>query len=227
LNISSSEEVDRTPSELPGPVATGTQDFEALFHQCEDPWKFRSRGYEARKRALTIACLPQRRFAKAFEPGCANGELTAALAPHCELLLACDGAMSAVKIARRRTCDLGNVEVRCARIPHQWPQHKRFDLIVLSELMYYLQPGGLEETVARVRASLTAEGTVLACHWRPRIEGCALDGDQVHDALGLHLALPHLITVRDADLRIDVWCEDARSVAEREGLREDSLESQL
>jgi SAM-dependent methyltransferase len=212
--------------ELPGTVASDPLDFEALFAQSDDPWKFKSRWYEARKRALTIACLPRRRFACAYEPGCANGELTAVLAPRCDRLLACDGASNAVKIARKRMANLDHVEVRCARIPDQWPKEEHFDLIVLSELAYYLQPSGLTETVARVRASLIVGGTVLACHWRPRIEGCAMDGDQVHDALNLQLGLPHLLAVRDADLRIDVWCEDPRSVAEREGLRESPSGSQ-
>ena len=50
------------------------------------------------------------------------------------------------------------------------------------------------------------------------IDGCTLDGDAVHRILGEGLGLPHLQRVLDADLRIDVWCGDARSVGEREGL---------
>jgi SAM-dependent methyltransferase len=195
------------------------QDFEALFSRSDDPWQFRTRWYEERKRALTLACLPQQRYASAYEPGCANGELTAALALRCDRLLACDGASNAVQIARKRTAELTHVEVHCAWVPAQWPQEK-FDLIVLSEMAYYLHPLALAETIAKVQASLTAEGTVMACHWRPRIQTCAMDGDQIHDALCSQLVLPHLLTVQDADLRIDVWCKDARSVAEREGLRE-------
>jgi hypothetical protein len=35
--------------------------FEAMFAKSDDPWKFKSRWYERRKRALTLACLPDDR----------------------------------------------------------------------------------------------------------------------------------------------------------------------
>ena len=66
--------------------------FEALFTSSNDPWGFRTRWYEARKRSLTLACLPHQRYASGFEPGCANGELSAVLAERCDHLLVCDGA---------------------------------------------------------------------------------------------------------------------------------------
>ena len=55
--------------------------FDRLFEASEDPWGFRTRWYEARKRSITLACLPEAHYQNAYEPGCANGELAAALAP--------------------------------------------------------------------------------------------------------------------------------------------------
>ncbi|MBC7682848.1 MAG: hypothetical protein H7172_10975, partial [Ferruginibacter sp.] len=37
--------------------------FDALFKDTEDPWGFRTRWYETRKRALTLASLPADRYA--------------------------------------------------------------------------------------------------------------------------------------------------------------------
>ncbi len=200
-----------------GSVAYSASEFDALFAGSDDPWAFRTRWYEERKRALTLASLPAPRYASAYEPGCANGELTAALAPRCERLLASDGSARAVDIARRRTAALGNVEVRTAWLPDAWPDG-RFDLVVVSELAYYLDAPTLGRFGQRLRASLEAGATVLACHWRRRIEGCSLNGDEVHERLAEALALPHLLRVLDADLRLDVWCGDGRSVGQREGL---------
>ena len=70
--------------------------FDGLFAASPDPWGFESRWYEHRKRALTLACLPSLRYRYGYEPGCANGELSAALADRCDRLLVSDGAEKAV-----------------------------------------------------------------------------------------------------------------------------------
>jgi SAM-dependent methyltransferase len=190
--------------------------FEALFNADADPWRYRSRWYEERKRALTLACLPDRVYACGFEPACANGELSAALAARCQRLLASDGAAAAVAAARLRLAEHAHVEVRQALLPQHWPaQH--FDLIVLSEFGYYLSRDQLERVAAQAHASLMPGGTILACHWRRPIAGCVLSGDAVQECIGNVLALPVLGHCIDADLRIDVWSNDAESVAQREG----------
>ena len=83
--------------------------FDALFEGDADPWQFKSRWYEARKRALTLACLPRMRYECAYEPGCANGELSAALATRCDSLLITDGSKRAVDLATARLAGVSNV----------------------------------------------------------------------------------------------------------------------
>lgn len=192
--------------------------FESMFAASDDPWGFRSRWYEARKRALTLACLPDERYAHAYEPGCANGELSAALAARCEKLLVSDGTPAAVRLARERLAAQTHVDVVQAWVPQDWPD-EQFDLIVISELGYFLDRESLELLAAKARDSLREGGTVLACHWRRPIAGFALDGDAVHDVLCTRLSLPRLSCLVEDDLRIEVWCRDARSVGTREGLR--------
>ena len=102
-------------------------------------------------------------------------------------------------------------------MPGAWPAAK-FDLIVLSELGYYLDPGSLHTLATQTRNSLHPGGTVLACHWRRQIDGCALDGDAVHEILDSHLALPRMGRWADADMVLDVWCTNEASVARGEGL---------
>ncbi|TGS11697.1 SAM-dependent methyltransferase, partial [Mesorhizobium sp. M1C.F.Ca.ET.187.01.1.1] len=60
------------------------------LHEQEDPFGYRSRWYEERKRALLLASLSQRQFHRGWELGCSNGVLTEALAGRCERLLATD-----------------------------------------------------------------------------------------------------------------------------------------
>ena len=47
-----------------------------------------------------LASLPRERFRSAFEPGCATGTLTAALAQRCDSVLAWDGSSIALEAAR-------------------------------------------------------------------------------------------------------------------------------
>lgn len=192
--------------------------FDAMFATDDDPWRFKSRWYEARKRALTLAALPARHYVNAFEPGCANGELSATLAERCDRLLAMDGAERAVALAIERLAGLRHVTVSQGWMPQAWPAGERFDLIVISELGYFLTPAALDALAQRTRDALLPGGTVLACHWRRAIEGCELAGDEVHQRLHAGLNMPHLAEWVDADLRLAVWCQDSRSVGEREGL---------
>lgn len=190
--------------------------FDAMFEVSSDPWLFKSRWYEARKRALTLACIPRQRYERAYEPGCANGELAAALAMRCDYLLATDGSPKAVGLASARLREFSNVEVKQAWIPLDWPQQS-FDLIVLSEFGFYLTASELDALAQKTMASLLPGGTVLACHWRRPIEGCKFNGDEVHQRLALGLPLASVGLVLEPDLRIDVWSRDPRSVAQFEG----------
>ena len=178
--------------------------FDAMFAKNDDPWKFQTRWYERRKRALTMACLPDDRFANAFEPGCANGELSAKLATRCDRLLASDGADRAVNLARLRLKDYANVEVRRAWVPDEWPQDK-FDLIVLSEFLFYLKPQAVQDIAVMAQKTLMPGGVILACHWRHPVAQCVLTGEQVHQQLNDFIALTRQCHVVEPDLMIDVW----------------------
>lgn len=192
--------------------------FDGLFAGSDDPWAFRQRWYEQRKRAITLAALPRSRYRAIFEPGCANGELSAELATRCERLLCCDTAAAAVTLARTRLSLFNHAEVRQSRLPGDWP-NEQFDLIVLSEVGYYLDEDDLKQLIELVRQSLTAGGQLLACHWRPSIEGCPLNARQVHDLLHEHLHLPRLVLHQEADFLLELWSREPRSVAALEGLR--------
>lgn len=178
--------------------------FDAMFSKSDDPWQFKSRWYERRKRNLTLACLPADRFIYGFEPGCANGELSACLAGRCDRLLVSDGVDSAVALAQARLKNLPNVEVRKAWLPEDWPCEK-FDLIVLSEFLFYVKPAIVEEICLRAQAALIPGGVILACHWRHPIDGCELNGDEVHEALRHFIRLPNQCRVLEPDLQLDMW----------------------
>ena len=193
--------------------------FNELYKSSDDPWHLREGWYERRKRSHTLALLPRPRYHTACEPGCANGELTAALATRCDALLAADLHETAVRVARERVAGMQQVRVEQRTVPHEWPTEAGpFDLIVISEFAYYLDASDLETLAARIAASLTPDGTLLACHWRRPFAEALESADAAHALFDARCGLSRLAHHDEADLLIDVWSRDARSVAQREGL---------
>lgn len=199
---------------VPGPDSPAY--FDAMFAKSDDPWKFQTRWYERRKRALTLACLPNERYTNAFEPGCANGELTAKLAMRCDRLLASDGSDKAVSLARLRVKDYKNVEVRKAWVPQEWPQDK-FDLIVLSEFLFYLKPQTVQDIAVLAQKTLMPGGVILACDWRHPVAQCVQTGEQVHEQLNNCIQLARQCHIEEPDLIMDMW-HSGPSIGAKEGL---------
>lgn len=198
----------------------GTQSyFDALYRANDDPYALRVRWYEERKRALILASLPERRYRHAFEPGCGVGEFTVALSKRCDQVLASDRSQRATEIARRRTRDLRNVTVEQQALPAEWPHDEgRFDLIVLGELGYFLQPPAMRRLASCCELSLDAGGTLVACDWRPDFKERILSTDEVHAHLAA-LGLTRLLRHEEDDFLLQMWSRDGRSVAQREGIR--------
>ena len=199
-------------------MSVATPYFDQLFAGNDDPWAFRQRWYERRKRALTLAVLTRPRYTSIFEPGCANGELSAELAPRCDRLVCCDTAAAAVALAKNRLLGFAHAQVHQSRLPEQWPTEP-FELIVLSELCYYLDAEDLHRLVDCALASLTDNGQLLACHWRPAIDGCPQTAEQVHALLQQRLGMPPVAQHHESDFLLDLWSRDGTSVASHEGLR--------
>ena len=194
--------------------------FDQMYAASGDPWGLATRWYEARKYALSLALLPQRHYREAFEPGCSVGVLTAMLADRCGRVLAWDASADAVRSAAARTAALPNVCVRRGTIPGDWPPGQ-FDLIVFSEVLYYLAGGALGEVLDAGVASLRPGGTLLAVHWRHPVADYPRSGDDVHRVLDARRDLALRIGHTEADFHAGVYQRAGRpliSVAEAEGL---------
>jgi len=181
--------------------------FEALYAADDDPWDVRGTWYERRKRALLLASLGKPRYRSAFEPGCGNGEMSAALAARCERLLACDGAESAVAAARRRLQDAPADAVRIERrsLPAAWPFDDRFDLIVISELAYYFDAASVARMLAQASANLDADGELVLCHYLHDFDDRVTATDAVHALADGTPGLVRSLRHRERDFLLDVW----------------------
>lgn len=188
--------------------------FDSLYARTDDPWHYRDHWFEARKRAVLAAMLDRPRYRSAFEPGCANGEFTAVLAPRCERLLAADRHSRAVAAAARRNAGQAHVTVQAMKVPAQWPPG-RFDLIVISEFAYYLSADQVRQLGQRIRESMEPDGMLLACHWLHPFDERACETREVHRLLAKTTGFHVIAEYREADYLAQAWTVDGKSPTQR------------
>jgi LmbE family N-acetylglucosaminyl deacetylase/SAM-dependent methyltransferase len=175
-----------------------------LHAEHADPWGAQSSWYEERKRALLLAALPRQRFARVLEVGCSTGVLAQHLSDRADSLVAVDSSPSAIGLARKRLGDAADLRVMA--VPHDWPEG-RFDLVVVSEVGYFLSPTELQGLIQRVVSCLTSDGVVALCHWRHPVRGWPLDAARVHEAFRRGDLPPPAATYLDRDVEIVVHAE--------------------
>ena len=154
--------------------------FERIYEAAADPWQSLTRDSQQRKFRISLAVLPRETYGVALEVGCGIGALSRGLAPRCERLCAIDCSRTAVEQARALVPD-DHVEFSVARVPEEFPAG-RFDLVVLSEVGYYLTAHELAELYIRVEGALTAGGHVLLVHWLGDSKDHRRTALEVHDA---------------------------------------------
>lgn len=195
--------------------------FDQLYSRANDPWNLGTRWYEQRKYAITLALLPRRHYRHAFEPGCSIGVLTALLTERCASVTATDVVPAALQSAQQRLDGIGRpdqVAFLRQSLDEPWPTGP-FDLLVLSEVGYYLAPDALRSTLDRECPRLAPEATVIAAHWRHRVDDYLMTGDRVNEVVAETAGLHSIGAYRDADVTIDVFdTVDGASVAARTGV---------
>ncbi|CAN5138864.1 hypothetical protein BH09ACT12_BH09ACT12_26810 [soil metagenome] len=185
----------------PGKVSGADEALDVLHRNDEEPWHVDERWYERRKRDLTLAALPRERFTRGLELGCSTGALASRLAERCDGLVAVDASHAAATRARQRLAGIEHVRVEVMQLPEEWPSGQ-FDLLVLSEVGYFLSPNALDGLRERVAGCLSDDGVVVLCHWRHPVHGWVLDGADVHDRLTQGLGLPVICRYVDRDVEL-------------------------
>jgi predicted TPR repeat methyltransferase len=138
--------------------------FQRLYKSNPDPWGFENSPYEQAKYRTTLGALDGRRFACGLEVGCSIGILTGMLAPHCGRLLGVDIVEAPLPAARARCAHQPQVRFERMRVPAEWPTD-RFDLIVLSEVLYFLSAEDIRICARHVLDTLVPGGIVVLVNW--------------------------------------------------------------
>jgi cyclopropane fatty-acyl-phospholipid synthase-like methyltransferase len=178
--------------------------FDALYTADPDPWKFAASPYERDKYALTLEAMPKPRYCSALEVGCSIGVLTRSLASRCDALVAIDAARTPLIDARRRCADLPGVRFEHMFVPEQWPSGD-FELILLSEVVYYFSREDVGRLAARVANSVAKGGSVILVHWTGPTN-YPLSGDEAAALFVERIGPGYLVERADryAEFRLDV-----------------------
>jgi SAM-dependent methyltransferase len=179
--------------------------FEARYRAEADPWSYADSDYERAKYAATLRACGRGPFRRALELGSSIGVFTALLAPRCEHLVAVEQSPTAIDRARERLAgrERGDVELVLGPLPEAIPCGDH-DLVVASEVLYYLTSDELTRTLAALERGMEHGARLVAVHWRPPGPERPLSALEVHAALAAAPWLSPLQRERTDDYLLDV-----------------------
>ncbi len=137
--------------------------FDELYRSNADPWSFQTSPYERAKYSATLDALHRPRYGRVLEVGCSIGVLTDALALRADHILALDISDVALSIARDRS-RASNVRYLRADVPGEWPGGT-YDLIVLSEILYFLTASEIRRCAALAAQAAAPGGETVLVNW--------------------------------------------------------------
>ena len=189
-------------------------DFDAMYAADPDPWEVASSWYEQRKLGIVLAGLRRPSYGLVWDAACGTGELAARIAPRCETVVATDASAAAVELSRRRVAQAAASNVTVARnaLPGR-PEVLRGvpDLVVLSEVLYYLDAPQRAATWRLVAALAGPVTDVVAVHWRPRPEDGYRSGEAVQRELNdvlVDAGWYRVVTHTDVEFVMACWSPD-------------------
>lgn len=188
--------------------------FDQLHSVTADPWQLASSEYEVTKRHALLSALGSG-YHHTLEIGCSIGTLSAGLAEHSGQVTAIDASPTAIETARRRYGDRTTIDFQCLTVPFDWPE-AQYDLVVLSEVGYFMAPAQLEQTLQLIHRSTDDIFTVALCHVRGEIADWPADAVSVHEQCRHFWPNATVVTTAHTEhYLLEVWRIDKTAAAAR------------
>lgn len=176
--------------------------FEQLYEKDIDPWQFCSSAYEAAKYRATLNALPSGRFSRCLELGCSIGVLTKELAQRCDTVVGVDTSARALQEAAAR-CKGLDVRFVQAHLP-AGDFGENFDLIVASEVLYFLDADALQSLAGRLVAAASPHALCVGVHWTGSTD-YPLSADEASEQLQKLAHLERIAHTETETYRLDLW----------------------
>jgi hypothetical protein len=184
-------------------TAMNAADFEARYRADIDPWGYTHSAYEQAKYEATLRACGAGPFASALELAGSIGVFSEMLAPRCRRVATVDVAPTAVQAARARLATTPQVEVILGAIPDAVPD-RSYDLVVASEILYYLCNEALAGTLARLELRMLPAARLVAVHWRQPGPERPRDAAAAHAILRAQPWLALLESAHTEDYLLDI-----------------------
>ena len=146
------------------PTETTLAHLRQLYRARADPWEHHSSAYEREKYDRTMSAIAGLNVDTALEIGCGTGALTARLADRCGRVIAVDCVPAALREAERHLAGARNVDFCHGEAPDDLPACQP-DLVVLSEVLYYLEVPEIVRLARWSRSGWVRPTTILCVNW--------------------------------------------------------------
>jgi predicted TPR repeat methyltransferase len=162
--------------------------FDELYAGMKDPFgaELSQYRYQRRKYDSLLSMLPQRPYRRVLDIGCGLGSLTRKLAPFAEHILGTDISATALEYAGKLSTAHPNIVYSQEDMLAETRQEPAFDLIVLADTLYYIDPlteTGLKSIVRNVSSKLLPGGLLLLVnHYFFGIDKASRGTREIHDA---------------------------------------------
>ena len=177
-------------------------EFDRRYREDPDPWGYRSSPYERAKYAATLDACGPGPFASALELGGSTGVFSARLAPRCRSLTTIDYSATAVSAAEAELARYPQARAILGRIPDDLPE-ATFDLIVASEVLYYLDHNTFTATLDAIERRLARPGRLVCVHWRSPGPERPQSAEHVHTVIRRQPWLHPIVSEPTAEYLLD------------------------
>jgi SAM-dependent methyltransferase len=162
--------------------------FDQLYAGFSDPFgaELSQYRYQQRKYDSLLSMLPRRPYRNVLDVGCGLGTFTRKVAPFAENILGTDISAEAIEQARKLSAGHPNIAYSQQDVAAIAPPEATFDLIVLADTLYYIDPltdVGLKSIAGNLSTALAPGGLLLLVnHYFFGIDLSSRGTREIHDA---------------------------------------------
>lgn len=156
--------------------------FEDKFANDGDPWRTFSARDEAHKRMAILHAAGAPPVGRILELAAGNGSNSVALAPRTLRLDATEGTQAGTALVARALRGDPRARASLLVLPGRFPR-AGYDVIVIAEILYYLNPCDMALTARRVARALRPGGRLVLAHHRVDYPDFVQHAHDIHDRL--------------------------------------------
>jgi SAM-dependent methyltransferase len=178
--------------------------FDELYAGVNDPFgaELPQYRYQRRKYDSLLSMLPQQPYPRVLDIGCGLGSLTRKLAPFAQHTLGSDISAAAIEQARKLSKAHPNIVYAQRDMLDEETQESPFDLIVLADTLYYIDPltPARLKSIARNLCTKLAPGGLLLLvnHYFFGIDKASRGTRAIHDSFQSSPGFGHVAEYRRA-----------------------------